>query len=816
MVVYTGVDSNGNGVLDPSERAGAEYVCNGTDAGNSILIDTEAVGAGDENCPNGGVVVYTGVDSNGNGVLDPSERANSEYVCNGEPAKSPLVVNEALDTGDPNCPNGGYAVHVGIDADGSGTLEGEEITDTLYVCNGRDGQGSTPSGVLQGSYTIANSLDVYFLSAITEITGDLIIHAPGLSEVSLPALKKVDGSLVVHDNNLLATIDMPALEEVGGIFELYGNDALAEFSLPPALARLGGLYVHDSDALTRLSTAPSAFVLSAGCVSIRNNPSLTEISLPAISSVGSESCPDGVHGFFVQNNSSLATISLDSLSSVQGSVEIFGNPALTGLSLPALATVGNTNPDDGAGYLQILNNESLATISLESLSSVEGSVGIGNTALSEISLPALTTAGGLSIGSNDVLATISLDSLSSVEGIVYIGSNPALTGVSLPALTTVGNTNPDDQPGNILICKNDSLTTITATSLSSVEGKIIIGGGDNDYSSECHSEAGNPALTSISFPSLRTVGKDLLGQGIKISYNDSLTTISADSLLSVEGSVSIDSNPALTGVSLPALTTVGNTNPDDQPGNILICKNDSLTTITATSLSSVEGKIIIGGGDNDYSSECHSEAGNPALTSISFPSLRTVGKDLLGQGIKISYNDSLTTISADSLLSVEGSVSIDSNPALTGLSLPVLATAGWLGVSSNPALTGISLPALTTVGNTNPDDGDGYLQISNNESLSTISANSLTSVEGTVLINSNYALRGISFHLLGSIGESLYVGYNITLSSIDFSSLTSLGDRLEFTYNPALCRSLIDALVTQLQSNGWSGSTYISGNDNSC
>ncbi|RME20226.1 MAG: hypothetical protein D6806_16820 [Deltaproteobacteria bacterium] len=679
----------------------------GTGADRSVLVDAEAVGAGDENCPNGGVVVYTGVDSNGNGVLDPSERANSEYVCNGEPAKSPLVVNEALDTGDPNCPNGGYAVHVGIDADGSGTLEGEEITDTLYVCNGRDGQGSTPSGVLQGSYTIANSLDVYFLSAITEITGDLVIHAPGLSEVSLPALKKVDGSLVVHDNNLLATIDMPALEEVGGIFELYGNDALAEFSLPPALARLGGLYVHDSDALTRLSTAPSASVLSAGCVSIRNNPSLTEISLPAISSVGSESCPDGVHGFFVQNNSSLATISLDSLSSVQGSVEIFGNPALTGLSLPALATVGNTNPDDGAGYLQILNNESLATISLESLSSVEGSV--------------------------------------------KIYSNPALTGILLPALNTIGK---------------------------------------------------------------REYSQDTLG--MIIYNNDNLATISLGSLSSVEGSVKIYNNPALTGISLPALATVGNTNPDDPAANILICKNDSLTTIFATSLSSVEGKIIIGGGDNDYSSECHSEAGNPALTSISFPSLRTVGKDLLGQGIKISYNDSLTTISADSLLSVEGSVSIDSNPALTGLSLPVLATAGWLGVSSNPALTGISLPALTTVGNTNPDDGDGYLQISNNESLSTISANSLTSVEGTVLINSNYALRGISFHLLGSIGESLYVGYNITLSSIDFSSLTSLGDRLEFTYNPALCRSLIDALVTQLQSNGWSGSTYISGNDNSC
>ena len=34
-------------------------------------------------CPTGGITVETGVDTNGNGILDPSEVQNTQYVCNG-------------------------------------------------------------------------------------------------------------------------------------------------------------------------------------------------------------------------------------------------------------------------------------------------------------------------------------------------------------------------------------------------------------------------------------------------------------------------------------------------------------------------------------------------------------------------------------------------------------------------------------------------------------------------------------------------------------------------------------------------------------
>lgn len=56
----------------------------GADGGESLqnLIQTSVVESG-EDCTNGGVLIESGIDTNGNATLDPSEVTNSEYVCNG-------------------------------------------------------------------------------------------------------------------------------------------------------------------------------------------------------------------------------------------------------------------------------------------------------------------------------------------------------------------------------------------------------------------------------------------------------------------------------------------------------------------------------------------------------------------------------------------------------------------------------------------------------------------------------------------------------------------------------------------------------------
>ena len=81
--VEVGLDANNDGVLDPSEvnAAATTYVCNGS--GKNAVVKTSPEAAG-TNCASGGVKVESGIDADGNGVLDPSEviAAQTTYVCN--------------------------------------------------------------------------------------------------------------------------------------------------------------------------------------------------------------------------------------------------------------------------------------------------------------------------------------------------------------------------------------------------------------------------------------------------------------------------------------------------------------------------------------------------------------------------------------------------------------------------------------------------------------------------------------------------------------------------------------------------------------
>src|SRR5205807_2333446 len=75
-LVRTGLDSNGNGILDPDEVNGTSYICNGaigsSTSAQSTLVRVQAEPAG-ANCSLGGSVVQAGLDRNGNGALDDTE-----------------------------------------------------------------------------------------------------------------------------------------------------------------------------------------------------------------------------------------------------------------------------------------------------------------------------------------------------------------------------------------------------------------------------------------------------------------------------------------------------------------------------------------------------------------------------------------------------------------------------------------------------------------------------------------------------------------------------------------------------------------------
>ncbi|MDA3864782.1 MAG: hypothetical protein PF689_13045 [Deltaproteobacteria bacterium] len=124
------------------------FSCGGSDDqnANQVLVNMEPATA--EACPDGGIEIFSGVDLDGNGTLDTEEITDSQVVCNGvgedgqdgEDGKDTLFLAENEPEGS-NCTYGGKALHYGRDINDNGLLDSDEIEGTTYVCNGDPGEG---------------------------------------------------------------------------------------------------------------------------------------------------------------------------------------------------------------------------------------------------------------------------------------------------------------------------------------------------------------------------------------------------------------------------------------------------------------------------------------------------------------------------------------------------------------------------------------------------------------------------------------------------------------------------------------------------
>jgi len=90
-----------------------------------------------KNCEAGGQAIQLGVDANGSGVLDDDEVKGTSYVCNGVATRAEVEV-ATIPVGDPRCPNGGTSMKV------AGSKE-------VVACNGAVGaQGAQGVAGAQG------------------------------------------------------------------------------------------------------------------------------------------------------------------------------------------------------------------------------------------------------------------------------------------------------------------------------------------------------------------------------------------------------------------------------------------------------------------------------------------------------------------------------------------------------------------------------------------------------------------------------------------------------------------------------------------
>ena len=82
-------------------------------------------------CTASGVRVQTGLDNDGNNVLDDSKIQRTSYTCNGT---ADLIASTPEPSG-VNCPADGVRIQSGKDSNGNVTLEAAEVSGTQCACN---------------------------------------------------------------------------------------------------------------------------------------------------------------------------------------------------------------------------------------------------------------------------------------------------------------------------------------------------------------------------------------------------------------------------------------------------------------------------------------------------------------------------------------------------------------------------------------------------------------------------------------------------------------------------------------------------------
>ena len=285
-------------------------------------------------------------------------------------------------------------------------------------------------------------------------------------------------------------------------------------------------------------------------------------------------------------------------------------------------------------------------------------------------------------------------------------------------------------------------------------------------------------LTQLNLPNLNSLVE------VKISNNQSLTSVSIPDLNTYLGNLEISDNPNLSSVSIPNLTTAidisiyGNALNSLDFSSIQYINNFDfidlvIGNLNLSSLKYAKGTVDIGG--NNISSLDLSgldSAGRLDLGSgisslllpnfkngdllITFTDLSTINLPLLNRSSTVSLyrNDNLTSFSAPSLTLVEADIRFRENYSLTSIDISSLNQGSiveiWddtsltsLNISSliqcrymlidNTSMSNISLPSFTTQ---NLIISSDQIRIINNNNLTSISLPNINS-DGNFYFNNN-------------------------------------------------------------------------------
>jgi len=293
-----------------------------------------------------------------------------------------------------------------------------------------------------------------------------------------------------------------------------------------------------------------------------------------------------------------------------------------------------------------------------------------------------------------------------------------------------------------------SSTTVSGCSVSATT--TISSAAEATSLSSCTTFTGSIALDPSVAGAFTLSGIEQLQGDLVVNGAVNLTSLAAPSMNSIGGSMIMSSLTILSTLSFPSLTSIGSINWDNLPALQALTFTDVVSTCPTISISDTQLNSL--DGINLETGDSWSIVNNRQLKTISTQMANMTGV------FNIDSNGQDLAIELPNLVSAGGLIFRNTS----SVSIPSLATVnGTLGFYEN-YLTSISAPNLTTV--------TGQLAFVANPSLSNITMDSLTTVQGFQIANNTALLKVDGFGALKKITGALDVTGNFT--SVELPKLT--------------------------------------------
>ncbi len=235
------------------------------------------------------------------------------------------------------------------------------------------------------------------------------------TEIHLPWINSVSGSVSVNGNTAATSIDASSLTNVGGGVSVNGNTAATSIDASSLTNVGGGVSVNGNTAATSIDA--SSLTNVGGGVSVNGNTAATSIDASSLTNVGGSVSVNG--------NTAATSIDASSLTNVGGGVSVNGNTAATSIDASSLTNVG--------GNVDVNGNNTATAVMLGSATTVSGNMDVETSSQGTVDFSGVAVQGDSSVSAKGATTLMGQTAGGSTE-VTLVNGSASMTAM-LPADT---------------------------------------------------------------------------------------------------------------------------------------------------------------------------------------------------------------------------------------------------------------------------------------------------------------------------------------------------------------------------------------------